>query len=198
MQERWLAAAVKHMDETAVQVLKEPGHKAQTKSYFWIRASDSGPPLRLFSYAPSRSGKTALDFLDGAGGVLMTDGYEAYDKPAELSGLVHLGCWVHARRYFIAVEAALLKEPRGGNHPSMQMIALTGQLYGIEHEATQHRPARPAASRTERACPRQNTGAAAATANDHAAQVVTGRSFTLPAWAMDEARALRQERRLAA
>lgn len=146
LQEHWREAVIKHMDETVVQVLKEPGRKAQTKSYFWVRASDDGPPsagsqrtaIRLFDYAPSRSGKTALDLLDGTHGVLMTDGYDGYDKPTLLHGLVHLGCWVHARRYFIEAEDELPKAQRGKAHPAAHMIRLIGELYVVEKYANEH------------------------------------------------------------
>lgn len=49
-------------DETVVQVLKESGRAAQTKSYLWAQMTGAGPPIRLFSYTrgaaaimPSRS-----------------------------------------------------------------------------------------------------------------------------------------------
>jgi hypothetical protein len=43
-------------DETVVQVLKESGRAAQTKSYLWAQMTGSGPPIRLFSYTPGRGG----------------------------------------------------------------------------------------------------------------------------------------------
>lgn len=68
-------------DETELQVLKEPGRAAQTKSYVWAQMTDgsgkdgTGPPVRLFSYAPSRSAATAATLYAGVrkGAVLMTD-----------------------------------------------------------------------------------------------------------------------------
>jgi transposase len=33
-------------DETVVQVLKEPGRAAQTKSYMWVQMNGCGPPVR--------------------------------------------------------------------------------------------------------------------------------------------------------
>lgn len=146
LRDQWLDAPLKHMDETTVQVLKEDGRAAQTKSYFWLRACDSGPPLsgersgavRLFTYAPSRSGKTARELLDGAHGTLMTDGYEPYNEAARVNALVHLGCWVHARRYFMAAENELPKAQRGKAHPASQIIALIGELYGVEKHANEH------------------------------------------------------------
>ncbi|MFX8473972.1 transposase, partial [Acinetobacter baumannii] len=89
---------------TVVQVLKEPGRTPQSQSYFWVRATGSGPPVRLFTYAPSRSGLTAKELLQDARGAVMTDGYEPYNAAAQVHGLVHLGCWVHARRGFIKAE----------------------------------------------------------------------------------------------
>ena len=52
-------------DETTVQVLKEPGRAAQTKSYLWAQMNGTGPPVRLFSYAPSRSTAHALTLYAG-------------------------------------------------------------------------------------------------------------------------------------
>jgi hypothetical protein len=35
-------------------MFKEPGRRAQTKSYMWAQMNGSGPPVRLFAYAPGR------------------------------------------------------------------------------------------------------------------------------------------------
>ena len=96
-------------DETELQVLKEPGRSAQAKSYVWAQMTDgsgqdgTGPPIRLFTYAPSRSTKTAMQLYAGIrpGAVFMSDGYEVYDTVADAHQLVHLGCWAHCRRYFL-------------------------------------------------------------------------------------------------
>jgi len=59
-------------DETELQVLKEPGRRAQAKSYIWAQMTDGsgndgqGPPIRLFAYAPSRSTKTARELYAGS------------------------------------------------------------------------------------------------------------------------------------
>lgn len=60
-----LDSFIVHGDETEVQVLKEPGRKAQAKSYMWVQmtqasgADSTGPPIRLFGYSPSRSTHSA-------------------------------------------------------------------------------------------------------------------------------------------
>src|SRR6478735_3814547 len=57
-----LDSFIVHGDETEVQVLKEPGRKAQAKSYMWVQmtevsgAGGTGPPIRLFGYLPSSIG----------------------------------------------------------------------------------------------------------------------------------------------
>jgi len=135
LRDQMLDATLIHGDETELQVLKEPGRSAQQKSYLWAQMSGSGPPIRLFTYAPSRSAETARRLYDGARGVLITDGYEVYANVARAYGLVHLGCWAHARRRFVDAEAALPKAARTSTQPSVQFIAVIGELYAIEAAA---------------------------------------------------------------
>ena len=75
-------------DETVIQVLKEPGRAAQTKSYLWAQMNGTGPPVRLFGYAPGRGGTHAEQLYAGIreGAVLMSDGYEVSE--ARFSGRV--------------------------------------------------------------------------------------------------------------
>lgn len=130
-------------DETEVQVLKEPGRKAQSKSYMWAQmaegsgAQGTGPPIRLFAYSPSRSTATARTLYAGMrrAGVLMTDGYEPYDAIAREHELVHLGCWAHCRRYVNDALQALPKDKRGPEQVAVRLMDLIGQLYKVEAKA---------------------------------------------------------------
>jgi len=124
-------------DETTVQVLKEPGRAAQTKSYVWVQVSGSGPPVRLFAYGASRGGATARELYAGVaqGTVLMSDGYEVYDGLSTHYGLVHLGCWAHARRRFVEAEQALPKAARSPEQLASRFIAAIGELYALEARA---------------------------------------------------------------
>ncbi len=128
-------------DETELQVLKEPGRAAQTRSYLWVQMTGAGPPetssgpaVRLFAYAPSRSGATARALYAGvsSGAALMTDGYDPYDGVARHYGLVHLACWAHARRRFVEALAVLPKERRTSTQPAAQFIAAIAELYAVE------------------------------------------------------------------
>ncbi|MEX3606327.1 MAG: transposase [Burkholderia sp.] len=38
---------------------------------------------------------------------LMSDGGDVYDLMAQKNKLIHLGCWMHARRYFVEAKVAL-------------------------------------------------------------------------------------------
>jgi len=114
-----------HIDETTLQVLKEAGKKAQTNSYMWVqRAGDN----ILFNYNPSRSSDVVDGLLQDYSGAIMTDGYKAYDAIAEKHKITHLGCWTHARRYFMKVLE------QGENKAASQMVELIGQLYAIEKQ----------------------------------------------------------------
>jgi len=159
LRDQLLDAEIIHGDETELQVLKEPGRSAQQKSYLWAQMSGSGPPIRLFTYAPSRSAETARRLYDGARGTLVTDGYEVYANVAKTYGLVHLGCWAHARRRFVDAEAALPKAARTSAQPAVQFIAVIGELYAIESAAREldiserlrlrHERSRPVLARIE-------------------------------------------------
>jgi transposase len=130
-------------DETVIQVLKESGRAAQSKSYLWAQMTGSGPPIRLFSYTPGRGGTHAQPLYEGIkpGAALMSDGYEVYNAIAAARGAIHLGCWAHARRYFVEAEAAIPKAARGPQQPATQFIATMGELYAIESRAKELSPA---------------------------------------------------------
>ena len=90
------------MDETSLQVLKEPGRKAESKSYMWVTMgyTAEGKPLLLYQYHPTRSGDVPDHFLKNYAGYLQTDGYAGYNKAADNNDIIHVGCFAHARRYF--------------------------------------------------------------------------------------------------
>ena len=118
-----LKREVLHADETTLQVLHEPGKKAQTKSYMWLYRTgrDDGPPIVLYEYQPSRKSEHAAKFLEGFSGYLHADGYQGYHKLPENIRVV--GCWAHARRKFGEALNALPPDKREGT------AALTGLNY---------------------------------------------------------------------
>ena len=101
-----------HMDETRVQVLKEPGRAAQSQSYLWCQASGAVErPMVLFDYDPSRAGEVPKRLLDAFSGTLQTDGYEGYNAVVAANAITQLYCFAHARRYFTDALKALGLNP---------------------------------------------------------------------------------------
>lgn len=146
LRDHLLEAPLTYGDETQIQVLKEAGKSAQSKSYMWAQmtqgsgAAGTGPPIRLFAYSPSRSTAAAQILYAGMGAksVLMTDGYAVYDQIAQAHQLVHLACWAHCRRDFNDALQALPKTARTADQLAAQFIALIGQLYAVEAKAREH------------------------------------------------------------
>ena len=88
------------MDETVLQVLNEPGKRAESKSYVWLMRSgeDGLEPIVYYHYAPTRSGDVPKNLLKGApkDAYLMIDGYTGYNKVPDVKRCV---CYAHIRRY---------------------------------------------------------------------------------------------------
>jgi transposase len=135
MRDSLLDCGLIYSDETTFQVLKEPDRRPQTKSYLWAQMNGgAGPSIRLFTYTPGRGGKHAENLFAGIqpGTVLMSDGYELYNGIAHDYQLVHLGCWSHARRYFIKAEDAIPKTARSPDRLPTRFIKLIAKLYAAE------------------------------------------------------------------
>lgn len=117
---------VLHADETTLQVLKEPGKSAVSKSYMWLYRTSrcAQKPIILYEYQPNRKGTHAEDFLNGFSGWLHADGYQGYHKLPEQIRVV--GCWAHARRKFDEALNTLDKEQRKDS------LAAMGECYCSE------------------------------------------------------------------
>ena len=116
-------------DETPVQILHEPGRRAQTQSYMWLfRSGEDGEyPIILYKYSETRAGDTAVDFLDGFHGYLMCDGYSGYNK---VKTAKRLACWAHVRRYLI--DAIPKGKQLDYSQPSVQGVMYINQLFDKE------------------------------------------------------------------
>ena len=101
------------MDETTVQVLKEPGKAAESKSQLWALMSPGPePPIVVFEYDPTRAGEVPKRLLAGFCGALHTDGYSGYAPVVREQRLEHLACWAHARRGFVDALKSLGLNPK--------------------------------------------------------------------------------------
>lgn len=146
-------------DETPFQVLKEDGKPATSLSYLWVRrGGPAGHPLLLYEYAPSRGKEVAKRLLEGFAGYLQTDGYEGYGEAGAQPGVVHVGCWAHARRRFHeALRGQSSAKPSGARSArvsrAQQGLAWIGKLYQIERSVADASPAERHRVRLEKARP---------------------------------------------
>lgn len=110
------------MDETPVQVMKEPGRTNTQKSYMWLaRGGPPDSPLVIYNYQRTRGSDFIKEFLDGYSGYLQTDGYRAYQSALKNNeDIVHVGCLAHVRRKFH--DAAKASKKTGGAHEALSRI----------------------------------------------------------------------------
>ena len=148
-----LSREVLHADETTLQVLHEPGKKAQSESYMWLyrTSGDTDQPVVLYEYQPSRSSHNPRNFLHEFTGYLHTDGYSGYHNlPENITvGYLHtdgysgyhnlpenitvVGCWAHARRKFDEAVKSLPKNKAKGSSAA-QGLAYCTRLFEIEKD----------------------------------------------------------------
>jgi transposase len=116
-------------DDTGVKVLDEKLPFART-GRIWPYLGDKDHPVILYDYTKTRARAGPEEFLKGYRGRLQADAYGAYDAffkdPAR--GLTEIGCWSHARRYYIKA----LDSDQGRMGPALLLIA---QLYRVEEQA---------------------------------------------------------------
>lgn len=116
-------------DETTTQVLNKPERRAQSKSYMWLyrTGEDELPPIILYGYTPTRAGVNAGEFLKGFNGYLSCDGYQGYNKVADI---IRCCCWAHVRRYLI--DAVPKGKEYDYSNPAVQGVAFCNKLFQYE------------------------------------------------------------------
>jgi transposase len=122
-----------HADETTLQVLREVGREATSKSYMWTYCTGrQDPPVVLFDYSTTRAYEHAHAFLKDFKGFLHADGYGCYDT---LPGVTVAGCLAHARRGFEEARKVLPKPDQKKMNPPNQGLDFCNRLFRIEREA---------------------------------------------------------------
>ena len=122
-----------HADETTVQVLREPGRAAQTKSYEWLYRTGihSKRPVVIFQYQETRKQDHPRAFLSDFKGFLHCDGYQAYHGLP--SDIIVVGCWSHCRRYWEKLYESLPKNKRDGSNAERGLV-YCNLMFVLEHE----------------------------------------------------------------
>jgi transposase len=147
LRQELLSGPLISIDETTVQVLNEQGRGAGSKSHMWVFRGGREPSsttVVLFHYSPSHSGEVARQFIGDYSGYVQTDGYGGYDFLDGVDGIIHVGCWAHARRKFVDV-ARLYDNNKnkntkriGGMGKCGHAIGTIGKLYKIEKKAREN------------------------------------------------------------
>lgn len=126
-----------NMDETRVQVLREPGRSNTALSYMWVaRGGPTDQPVLLFHYAPTRGGDEAQHIVGDFRGYLQTDGYCGYNALGNREGIVHVGCLAHVRRKFVDVLRPGEKKT-GKLNTAQTVINLIASIYALEKHAAE-------------------------------------------------------------
>ena len=148
-----LASGYIHMDETTVQVLKEPDKSAESKSYMWVRRTgDIEHPIVLFDYHPRRSGDVVTLLLGDYQGFLQTDDYGSYLRIGASEGVTHLGCMAHARRKFTDAQK-VAPSKKGKVSKADVAVEMIKVLYRIETEIKEKTVAERYLVRQQRSIP---------------------------------------------
>jgi len=119
-----LLSRVLAMDETPIKAGRKGKNKGKMRQG-WLWPIYGEDDEICFTYSANRGAVHLESVLKGFEGVLLTDGYPAYDSFARNKPITQAQCWVHARRYFVKAENI---EPEA----VAQALGQIGALYQIE------------------------------------------------------------------
>lgn len=119
---RVLASPLIHADETSWRLMDKA---VDSKWWVWATACSDAVVYRILD---SRSTDAAAKVLPDYHGIVMADGYKAYDALSrDGPGFTLAHCWAHVRRKFLEVEDNFPK-------PCGEVLDLIGKLYEVEHQ----------------------------------------------------------------
>lgn len=112
-----------HADETPWSIL----NGKDSDGYLWSISNMAGACYR---YEPTRSGKVAIELLDGYTGPVLSDKFSGYNRVKKQTTCPHGLCWAHGRRNFYEIRA---------NHPEdcREILLMIDELFAVEREAGQ-------------------------------------------------------------
>lgn len=136
MKSKLAARSRLHIDETRIQVLKEPGRKPESMSWAWVfcTAGRDGPPIYIFKYDPGRGHEVPHAFLPkGWRGTIITDGHKAYETlmGKRPGAIVRVSCLVHILRKFKDVLKGVKKPVR--DSAAERAIAMIDRMFTVDN-----------------------------------------------------------------
>ncbi|MGB3080841.1 MAG: IS66 family transposase [Saprospiraceae bacterium] len=99
LQRKVLSSGYLQVDESPIKVLDQDKPGSTHQGYQWVYYS---PELKLvyFNYRKGRGQHGPKEILASYQGIMQTDGWQVYDKFADIPGITLVGCLAHARRHF--------------------------------------------------------------------------------------------------
>ncbi len=116
-------------DDTHVRVRDAETKGATKRGYLWVYCVPWGEVV--YDFTLSRGQEGPLTFLQGYRGSLQTDAYGAYNEVFRRGGVVHFGCWAHARRRFYESRFEAPQEAK-------IVLGFIQALYRVEREAKEN------------------------------------------------------------
>jgi len=124
------AGRVKAVDETPIKAGRA-GPGKMKPGYFWpIYGEHDEVCFPFFDSRQHGCVKALLGDKPQPGEVLLSDGYAAYSRYAQATGVTHAQCWSHTRRGFFEALGAAPAE-------ADQALKMIGRLYELEAEIRQ-------------------------------------------------------------
>lgn len=145
---------ITQIDATGIQVLKEDGRRAETKSYLWIRRG--GPPDKpvvVVDYSTSACGETVFELLNDTHGYLVCDASTSFNLSVRRQALSLVYCNDHARRRFAEVLKVVGDKKKTKDWAATKAIGFYKALYHIEQEIKDLLPQQKFRERQARAVP---------------------------------------------
>ena len=126
------SSRVKAMDETPIKAGRA-GHGKLKTGYFWpVYGQEDEVCFPFFTSRAHDNVCALLGLKHQPDAVLISDGYAAYQRYAEKTGLTHAQCWAHARRTFFEAQDS---EPTGVT----EALEYIQAIYHIEVEVRERK-----------------------------------------------------------
>jgi transposase len=126
MHQRLLLSRVLHGDDTPVK-LRVPGLGRTRRAHLWVTIGDADYPYVVFDFTADYTAAGPERFLAGYRGYLQADALAQYEGLYGPDQVLHVCCWAHARRKFVAAVEA-------GDERGNAALDWVRRLYAVERE----------------------------------------------------------------
>ena len=156
MQEVFFAYDIAMSDDTGIQVLKEDGRSASSRSALWIRRGGAPEtPVVLLDYNVSKGSAVASTLLEDFKGFLVVDAAPSFNAIVGKNELLTVLCNDHSRRKFVEAGRHAPKGKKGTSEEwvATKAIAFYKRLYKLEEQIRDLPPAQRLEKRQREAVP---------------------------------------------